>query len=62
MLRRNAIEDGDLMDCFGTYPSRGWRAHAISMPNDPFIEYTQMDNHVFMLYPLTMDVHSSIFK
>jgi len=31
-------------------------------PSYQFIENTQMDIHVFMLYPRTMDVHPSIFK
>jgi len=40
----------------------GGGVYAISMPHHPFIERTQMDNQLYMLYPWTMDVHLSILK
>ena len=42
--------------------SPGWSLHAISSPNYPFIENAQIDIHVSMLYPWTIDVNSTILK
>ena len=39
-----------------------WCVDAISMPNNQFIGNTQIDIHASILYPLDMEVHSSIFK
>jgi len=40
----------------------GWSVLAISMPNYPLIKDTQMDIHVTMLYPWTVDARIRVFS